>query len=81
MERLIRDLRYASRQLLKKPVFTGTAIISLAVGIGANTAIFSIVNAVILRDLPLENPADLVDVYRDLEGFSHAQLSFRTSRI
>ena len=76
MERLTRDLRYAARRLLKKPVFTGTAIVSLAIGIGANTAIFSIVNAVILRDLPFEAPEELVDVYRSVAGFSHAPLSF-----
>ena len=76
MERLVRDLRYAVRRLLKKPAFTAIAVVSLAIGIGANTAIFSLVNAIIIRDLPLEKPEELVDVYRQVAGFSHATFSF-----
>ncbi len=76
MERLVRDLRYAVRRLAKKPAFTAIAVISLAIGIGANTAIFSLVNALILRDLPLERPEELVEVYRGVAGFSHATFSF-----
>ncbi len=76
MERLVRDLRYAVRRLLKKPAFTAIAVVSLAIGIGANTAIFSLVNAIIISDLPLEKPEELVDVYRQVAGFSHATFSF-----
>ncbi|MFV2007756.1 MAG: ABC transporter permease, partial [Longimicrobiales bacterium] len=71
-----RDIRFATRRLFKKPVFTITAIVSLAVGIGANTAIFSLVNAIIIRDLPFDRPEELVDVYQSMAGFSHATFSF-----
>ncbi|GMR12207.1 MAG: ABC transporter permease [Gemmatimonadota bacterium] len=75
MDRLIRDIRFATRRLFKKPVFAITAIVSLAVGIGANTAIFSLVNAIIIRDLPFDRPEELVDVYESMEGFSHGTSS------
>jgi putative ABC transport system permease protein len=59
-EALAKDLRYAVRQFVRNPVFTAVAVVSLAIGIGANTAIFSIINAILLTSLPVRNPQELV---------------------
>ena len=60
IETLWQDLRYATRTFLRTPVFSTVAIVSLALGIGANTAIFSLIDAVLLESLPVRNPRQLV---------------------
>src|SRR3954454_803927 len=68
METLLRDIRFGFRQLIKKPGFGALAIISMALGIGANTSIFSLVDTVLLRPLAVKEPSRLVELYGTLHN-------------
>ena len=67
METILKDIRYGVRGLIKRPAFSAVAIITLALGIGANTAIFTLVNAVMLKSLPVTKPEELV-LFSDVRG-------------
>jgi putative ABC transport system permease protein len=78
MESLFSDIRYAVRSIMKRPGFTSIAVITLALGIGANSAIFSAINALLLKPLPIPNQDRVVAIWEKnpSRGFEHNEVAF-----
>jgi predicted permease len=76
VRRMIRDARYAARRLIARPAFTTTAVLSLALGIGANSAMFTLVNDFVLRPAPIEKPEELVDIYYSAQNYPFIPLAY-----
>ncbi len=76
MVTLLHDLRYASRMLHQSPGFAATAVLTIALGIGASTALFSVVNGVLLNPLAYPSAGQLVALYEDTPGFDKAPISY-----
>ena len=74
LETTWQDVRYAARTLRRSPGFTAVAVVSLALGIGANTAIFSLINTLMLRSLPVSHPEQLVELLSRYPGEPRTEL-------
>jgi putative ABC transport system permease protein len=82
MMTLINDIKYAFRMLAKRPGFTAIALITLAIGIGANTAVFSVVNAVLLSPLPYKKPSQIIKVWRQqIKGAVRTNMNHRDFKL
>jgi predicted permease len=80
LETVFQDLRFAARTLRKSAVFTLAAVVALALGIGANTAVFSVVNGVLLKPLGFKDPDKLVRVWEHSNGIDHAAIAYPNFR-